>query len=51
MVDSTDETYNIKGHFYEKISKKGTLEVFSFFDIIDYIFICSTLITTLQCQE
>ena len=51
MVDRTDETYNIKGHFYEQISKKGSFEVLNFSNVIGYILIYSTLITTLQCQE
>ena len=51
MVDSTDETYNIKGHFYKQISKKGSFEVLNFSDVIDCIFLYSTHIKTLQCQE
>ena len=51
MVDSTDETYNTKGHFYEQSLKKDSFEVLNFSDVIDYIFIYSTFMTTLQCQE
>ena len=50
MVDSTDETYNIKQIFMSKLEKK-TFKVFNLSDVIDYIFIYSTLITTLQCQK
>ena len=51
MVDSTNETYNIKEHFYEQVLKKGSFEIVIFSNVIDYIFAYSTLITTLQCQE
>ena len=43
MVDSTDEIYDIKEHFY-----KLSYEILNFSDVIDYIIIYSTL---MQCQE
>ena len=55
MFNSTHETYNIKGHFYEQFLKKALLKFWVFQIVIDYIFIYSitysTLIKTLQCQE
>ena len=49
MVHSTDKTYifdkKSKGIYNDQISEEGPFEVLSIFDIIDYIFMRSTLIT------